>query len=253
VTHNRANRKFNINIRLIGVSLFLVFSLVPLSPALAEEEAQEEELLYDQFQSEYVMAFLNNQYLRENIRLIALAEERYNQNRYDDAMEYAREAMRYAQLSDEYVSLHLRIRETNYAISSARFRLDWARRMGAPSRYKALYERAQDTFADALEAHESEAWDSARGLALQVIDILSGVSTVLPAQFLVRTWEGTRDCLWNIAALPEIYGDGSRWPVLYQANRDRMPRPGNPHLIRPGMVLDIPSIAGEVRYGMMEN
>jgi len=248
VIHNRANRRFNINIRLIGVSLFLVFSLAPLSPALAEEDP-----LTAQFQSEYVMAFLNNQYLRENIRLIALAEERYTQNRYDDAMEYAREAMRYAQLSDEYVSLHLRIRETNYAISSARSRLDWARRMGAPSRYTATYERAQDTFANALEAHESEAWDSARSLALQVIDILSGVSPVLPARFLVRTWEGTRDCLWNIAALPEIYGDGSRWPVLYQANRDRMPRPGNPHLIRPGMVLDIPSIAGEVRYGVMEN
>lgn len=233
--------------RFVGVSLFLFLALAPLSG----EEAPED-TLSERFYSEYVRAFLGNQYLLENIRLIALAEERYGQGRYDEATELAREAMRYAQLSDEYVAMHLRIRDTKEAIGSARFRLDWAWRMGAPTRYAEVYQSAWDTFAEAEEAGEREAWDQAMAFALRVIDILAVVTPVLPARFLVNTWEGTRDCLWNIAALPEIYGDGSRWPVLYQANRHIMPRPGNPHLIHPGMILEIPSIAGEVRYGIME-
>ena len=237
---------------LMGVSLLLVLSLAPFSASASEADLRDDlSPLTAQFYSEYVRAFLNNEYLLENIRLVAMAEERYNQGFYDDAAEYAREAIRYARLSDEYVALHLRMRETDNAIGSARFRLDWARRVGAPTRYAAVYERAQATFAEALDAREREAWDPARNLALRVIDILADVTPVLPAQFLVRTWAGSRDCLWNIAALPEVYGDPTRWPILYQANRHRMPRPGDPDLILPGMILDIPSIAGEIRYGLM--
>jgi len=236
----------------MGIFLFFVLSVAPF-PVSASEADMPGEIspLTAQFYSEYVRAFLNNEYLLENIRLIAMAEERHNQGFYDDATEFAMEAIRYARLSDEYVALHMRIRETDNAISSARFRLDWARRVGAPTRYAAVYERAQDTFADALAAREREAWDPARDLALRVIDILVDVTPVLPARFLVGNWAVTRDCLWNIAALPEIYGDPTRWPILYQANRHRMPQQNNPDLILPGMILDIPSIAGEIRYGIM--
>ena len=236
----------------LGLGLVLVLSLAPLSARASEAEPPSEiSPLTAQFYSEYVRAFLNNEYLLENIRLVAMAQERYDQGLYDDAFEIAQESIRYARLSDEYVALHLRIRETDNAISSARFRLDWAARVGAPTRYAETYRRAQDTFADALAAREREAWDPARDLALRVIGILEGVTPVLPARFQVRTWAATRDCLWNIAALPEIYGDPTRWPILYQANRHRMPRPGDPDLILPGMILDIPSIAGEIRYGIM--
>jgi len=75
----------------------------------------------------------------------------------------------------------------------------------------------------------------------------------LPATFTVRSWAAFRDCLWNIAALPEIYGDPLRWPVLFNANRHRMPNPNNPDLILPGMVLEIPSIDGEVREGAWQS
>ena len=238
----------------IGMSLFLLLSLAPLSAVEAPEvdpQNEAEANLTAQFYSEYVRAFLNNEYLLENIRLVALAAERYGQGRYAEAFDYAQEAIRYATLSDEYVAMHLRIRDADNAISSARFRLEWARRVGAPSRHAETYQRAQDTFADALAAREREEWDPAKDLALRVIDILADVTPTLPAQFVVRTWAGSRHCLWNIAALPEIYGDPTRWPILFQANRHRMPRPGDPDLIHPGMILDIPSIAGEVRYGIM--
>lgn len=45
------------------------------------------------------------------------------------------------------------------------------------------------------------------------------------------------DCLWNIAK--KYYGTGSKWQVIYQANRSVIG--GNPNLIYPGQVLTIPA------------
>lgn len=46
------------------------------------------------------------------------------------------------------------------------------------------------------------------------------------------------DCLWNIAK--RFYGDGSKYTIIYDANRDVVG--GNPNLIYPGQVLTIPAI-----------
>lgn len=43
------------------------------------------------------------------------------------------------------------------------------------------------------------------------------------------------DCLWNIAK--RFYGNGSRYPDIFNANRDKI---SNPNLIYPGQVLVIP-------------
>lgn len=45
------------------------------------------------------------------------------------------------------------------------------------------------------------------------------------------------DCLWNIAK--KFYGDGSKYTVIYDANRGVVG--GNPNLIYPGQVLTIPA------------
>ncbi|MDR2795867.1 MAG: LysM peptidoglycan-binding domain-containing protein [Spirochaetaceae bacterium] len=74
-------------------------------------------------------------------------------------------------------------------------------------------------------------------------------STPLPAQYTVRAWDKYGDCFWNIAGHSWVYGDPHRWPLLYQANKDRIPNPKNPDLIEPGTVLDIPSLNGEERSG----
>lgn len=47
-----------------------------------------------------------------------------------------------------------------------------------------------------------------------------------------------KDCLWNIAK--KFYGNGSRYTVIYDANRDVIG--GNPNLIYPGQVLTIPAV-----------
>ncbi|MDH7515066.1 MAG: LysM peptidoglycan-binding domain-containing protein [Bacteroidota bacterium] len=58
--------------------------------------------------------------------------------------------------------------------------------------------------------------------------------------YTVGTWARDRDCLWNIAKKPDIYGDAFRWPKIWQKNRDQI---RNPDLIYPGQVLKIPAPA----------
>jgi len=45
------------------------------------------------------------------------------------------------------------------------------------------------------------------------------------------------ECLWRIAAYPEVYGSGLKWPLIYRANKDQIK---DPDLIYPNQVFDIP-------------
>ncbi len=56
--------------------------------------------------------------------------------------------------------------------------------------------------------------------------------------YIVGTWARDRDCLWNIAKKPDIYGDAFKWPKIWQKNRDQI---RNPDLIYEGQVLRIPA------------
>ncbi len=59
-------------------------------------------------------------------------------------------------------------------------------------------------------------------------------NTVQPETYTVK--DG--DCLWNIAK--KYYGDGSKYTVIYDANKDVIG--GNPNLIYTGQVFTIPAI-----------
>jgi nucleoid-associated protein YgaU len=74
----------------------------------------------------------------------------------------------------------------------------------------------------------------------------------LPAYYKVRLIQSKRDCLWRIAGYDFVYGDSYKWTKLYEANKDTLPQPDNPDLIEPGIVLEIPSLAGETRSGIWE-
>ncbi|MDR2597451.1 MAG: LysM peptidoglycan-binding domain-containing protein [Treponema sp.] len=72
----------------------------------------------------------------------------------------------------------------------------------------------------------------------------------LPAQYTVRRWRETGDSLSAIAGMPFIYNDPSKWRLLYEANKTKLPKQNNPNLIYPGTVLNIPSLEGENRSGL---
>jgi nucleoid-associated protein YgaU len=235
--------------RLLVVILSL--SLPAMSLAAAEEDAQYDPLPL----SEFVKGLLNNQYMVENFRLIGLAEKAYADAKYDDAVKYAQEANKYAQMSDDYVRLQIKIKEANDAIAAAQARLDSVKRAKLNQKYAAVLEKAEKTFTEALDHRSKEEWDPAKESALAVIAILSEIpgAPVLAAQYRVKTWTGFKDCLWNIAAKKEIYGDPWKWRIIYNANKNKLPKPGNPDLVEPGTLLDIPSIAGEYRAGILED
>lgn len=103
---------------------------------------------------------------------------------------------------------------------------------------------------NAVEEHAAEAVKWAERSDIYVRAFLESRKPGLPAQYTVRTWKGERDCLWNIAGKPWAYNNPRRWPLLYDANKDKFPDPNNPNWLEPGIVLDIPSIKGESRRGM---
>ena len=205
----------------------------------------------------------DNRFFQESLRLTNLARLSFNAGDYAASIEYSEEAMRYADLSDEYVRLRLKMWEVDRAIAAAGRRLDFAASINAHVRFPAEYSRAQAAFNEARSFRTAEQWDDAIDAAQRVLALLAYIDAgdrigtdgamPLPAQYIVRTWEGHRDCLYNIAGRPWVYNDTNQWRRLYEANRDIMPDPGNPSLIHPGMVLNIPSIRGEVREGVWDS
>jgi nucleoid-associated protein YgaU len=75
-------------------------------------------------------------------------------------------------------------------------------------------------------------------------------AVVLPRYYVVELVESARDCFWRIAGFDFVYGDPWQWPVLYEANKHNLPDPENEDLMWPGMVIEIPSISGEIRSGI---
>ncbi|MFN3966867.1 MAG: LysM peptidoglycan-binding domain-containing protein [Endomicrobiia bacterium] len=53
----------------------------------------------------------------------------------------------------------------------------------------------------------------------------------------VWIWQETGDCLYNIAK--KYYRDGSKWKIIYEANKDKIK---NPNKIYPKQILVIPEI-----------
>lgn len=68
-------------------------------------------------------------------------------------------------------------------------------------------------------------------------DIRGLYRNVEVSTYTVGTWAENRDCLWNIAKKPEIYGDPFQWPKIWRAN---VPPIHNPDIIQPGWALKIP-------------
>jgi len=72
---------------------------------------------------------------------------------------------------------------------------------------------------------------------------------VLPKYYIVRLIPEDRDCLNQIAGYEFIYNDPEKWQILWEANKNILKDPNNPHLIFPGQIFEIPVIGDEIREG----
>ena len=204
----------------------------------------------------------NNTYFLQSVRYANMASLAFDEGDYLASTQYSADAIHFANLSDEYVLLQLKIRECDDAIAAARRRLDFADAVNASVRYPSEYTRAQAFFSDARNLRAQEQWDPAITAAHAVLAALAGItelpaeipagSPALPAQYTVRSWHTYGDSFWTIAGRPWVYNDSRQWRRLYDANRNNIPQPNNPDLILPGMIMVIPSIGGEVRQGMWD-
>jgi len=229
----------------IALSVVLLFAIQPVF-------GQEEDDAIPSY-------LLDNQYYRESVRLTKLAQETYDYGDYDTSTAFAEEAVRNAKLSDEYIAIQLKIKEADDAIAAAKKRLDWAASHNAAKRYPIEYNQSKSYYDDSVAARKNEQWDDAIEAANRVIELLAymegegpapvGTAAPLPKQYTVRTWAAFKDCLWNIAGYPWVYGDSFKWRTLYDANKSQI---SDPNIIEPGMVLDIPSVKGETREGMWD-
>lgn len=78
---------------------------------------------------------------------------------------------------------------------------------------------AQKAQEERKRAEEEAARRAAEEAARKAEELEKG--RVLPAQYKVTTWSIDRECFWNIAKNPAVYGDPFLWKKLYEANKDR--------------------------------
>jgi len=246
-------------------SKLLLITLVFVSAALVFAQAEAGDTAAENPVVETPKSILNNQYYLASVRLTEQAQKAFEDGDYDASTAYAEQAAEQARLSDEYVSMRL----ADYSIARAHSRYTWAGSVGAAAKYPNEYKAATAAYDEAIEARKAGNWDSATEAAHRVLAALVNVKGtggqtgpggepprpgqgILPAQYIVRNWVSTGDCFWTIASWSWVYGDPYQWRKLYEANKDKIPSPDNPNWIEPGIVLDIPSLKGEVRSGLWD-
>ncbi len=200
------------------------------------------------------ISYDNNEFQRQSRMYSAMAATAYDEGDYDTAVEYATEAQKNAELSEAFIRKMLARAEAEEALQRARTRLAWAEELKAERNFPTAFASAQSSVASGSSAFDAEQFADATRYALAAIQALEGIREIipLPAYYRVDRWQLTRDCFWNVAALPAIYGDPFKWQELYQNNLDLLRQRTNPHLIMPGMIMRIPSLKGEYREGIYD-
>ena len=207
----------------------------------------------------FAVSYDDNEYQRKSRAYTELAAKAYDEGDYDAAIEYSKLAESYAQQSADFIQRMLAKTEAEQEMNKARTRFTWAKANGAAEKYPDAYKTAEESLNAGSIAFDNENYDVAVVCAQRVMDALSVVEgkdstglAELPSQYRVRTWRGEKDCLWNIAAKKEVYGNPFMWRKLYEANKDKLPDPKNPNWVEPDIILTIPSIKGEKRSGLYD-
>ena len=200
----------------------------------------------------FAASYKNNTYQKLADEYAKKAEAALDAGEYALSEEYAAKAVENAELSKAYIDRMMARGEAEAAIAQAQKKLEWAKSVGADKTFPTAFSAGEEALDNANSAYEKEDYLSALQYANDVNEALAGVREVtpLPQFYVVRPWAETKDCYWNISGRNYVYNNPLLWENLYQANKSKMPRPNDPNLILPGMKMEIPSIAGELREGV---
>jgi len=197
-------------------------------------------------------SYVNNEYNKLAKRYTAMAEQAFEDGEYDLAVEYSVKAEENADLSKAYITMMLNKADAEKQIKLAKNHKLQAEKLKGAETYPMAFSAGNTALANAEEAYAREDYISSSAYAIEAIQNFSSIKEVtpLPKFYVVRPWTETRDCFWNISGRAYVYNNPLLWENLYQANKGSMKDASDPDLIYPGMKIEIPSIAGELREGV---
>ena len=199
----------------------------------------------------FAVSYKNNTYQKLADEYTKKAQTALDAGEYELSYEYAQKATENAELSKAYIQMMLARTDAENYIGMAKNQLAYAEKIDAEHTFPMAYTSAKENLDNALSSFESEDFQKAIEYAKACLADLDGIREVtpLPEFYIVRPWAETKDCYWNISGRPYVYNNPLLWENLYQANKDKMPKPEDPNLIHPGMKMKIPSLTGEYRKG----
>ena len=212
-------------------------------------------LLFSVIMSVFAVSYTNNTYQKLANEYAKKAEMALDAGHYDESVEFSRLAEENAILSREYTEMMLARKDAEDNIKLAKNKLAWAEKVDAPNIFPMAYSAGKENIENADASFGEEDYPKASDFAKQALAALDGIveTTPLPEFYIVRPWAETKDCYWNISGRHYVYNNPLLWENLYQANKDKMPKPEDPNLIHPGMKMKIPSITGEYRKGTYDS
>jgi len=125
----------------------------------------------------------------------------------------------------------------------------------AKNNHPAALAEARKILEDAKASFKIEDYKTAAEQAKKAAEAFAAIPEFapLPARYRVRYIPGETDSLWRIAGYPFVYNNNYLWMRLYNANKDLLYSPSDPHIILPGQILTIPSLKGEMREGLWDS
>ena len=212
-------------------------------------------LLFSVIMSVFAVSYTNNTYQKLANEYAKKAEMALDAGHYEESVEYSKLAEENAILSREYTEMMLARKDAEDNIKLAKNKLAWAEKVDAPNIFPMAYSAGKENIENADASFGEEDYPKASDFAKQALAALDGIveTTPLPEFYIVRPWAETKDCYWNISGRHYVYNNPLLWENLYQANKDKMPKPEDPNLIHSGMKLKIPSITGEYRKGTYDS
>jgi len=196
----------------------------------------------------------DNEFYVKMVELRDLSLEAFEEGDYAEAKRLALEAQSYSERSEAWIQERLAAFRARAGLNQLKNLLDQVAGWGAESEYPEAFAEGTNYYNKAYdEFHNDENYAQSFKTSRSGMEVLSRITGMAdaeaPAYYVVRLLPGNTDCLWNISGYDFIYNDPSKWRVIYDANKSAMPETDNPHLILPGMILEIPSMSGRTRSG----